>query len=78
MDTAKIGLYTLYWIALLGGGVLILCDQYFWGAIVRAMLMPILGVYMFVSLRPTHSLKSPQLFFFCGYLICQESLLTQT
>ena len=57
MDTAKIGLYTLYWIALLGGCVLILCDQYFWGAIVRAMLMPILGVYMFVSLRPTHSLK---------------------
>jgi len=55
METAKIGLYLLYWVALLTGCFLIFEEEYFTASLLRAALMPILAIYLYVSLKPTHS-----------------------
>ncbi len=55
MDRAKTLIFLLYWVVLITGCILIF-EEYYWAAsIVRVLLMPVLGAYLFVSLKPTHS-----------------------
>jgi len=63
MEAAKTWLFFTYWFALLAGSLLIYNEQYFIASIVRVALMPILALYLFASLKPTHS-QSLKFFFF--------------
>ena len=63
MESSKTWLFFLYWFALLASSLLIYNEQYFIASIVRVALMPVLALYLFVSLKPTHS-QSLKVFFF--------------
>ncbi len=55
MDYAKKGLFAFYWVMLIVCCLLIYQQQLLYASIVRATLMPILFVYLLVSLKRTHS-----------------------
>jgi len=65
MEAAKTWLFFLYWVVLIAGSLLIFSEQYFLASIVRVMLMPVLAIYLFVSLKPTHS-RTLKIFFFAA------------
>ena len=68
MDSAKTMLFFLYWAFLIAGGVLIFEECFLAASIVRALLMPVLSVYLYYSLKPTHS-KALKLFFLAAIFL---------
>ena len=55
MESLKPLLQLLYWIVLLAGCIMLFNANYLLASILRDTLMPILVIYLFVSLKPTHS-----------------------
>jgi len=55
MGSAKGLLQLLYWIVLLAGCIILFNANYLLSSILRDLLMPILVIYLFASLKPTHS-----------------------
>ncbi len=68
MDSAKTLLFFLYWAVLITGGILIFEECFFAASIIRALLMPVLSVYLYFSLKPTHS-KVLKLYFAAAILL---------
>jgi len=68
MDSAKTMLFFLYWAFLIAGGVLIFEECFLAASIVRALLMPVLSVYLYYSLKPTHS-KALKLYFLAAIFL---------
>ena len=67
MENVKTGLFVLYWIVLLSGCFFFFDDDFLVASIIRASLMPILAVYLYVSLKPTHS-QLLKIYFFLALL----------
>ncbi len=65
MESVKGLLQLLYWIVLLAGCILLFNANYLLASILRDILMPILVVYLFVSLKPTHS-RTLKTYFLCA------------
>ncbi len=55
MDSARTLIFLLYWIMLITGCVLIFEEYFLAASIVRALLMPVLGLYLYLNIKPTHS-----------------------
>ena len=68
MEAAKTWLYLLYWVAIAIGGYFFFDENFFIGSLMRAALMPILAVYLYVSLKPTHSITL-KFYFFAAILV---------
>ena len=65
MENAKTSLLVLYWIVLLTGCYFFFDEDFLTASIIRASLMPILAIYLSVSLKPTHS-QFLKIFFFAA------------
>ncbi len=63
MEAAKTWLFFIYWFILLIGSLLIYNELFVVASVFRAILMPILALYLYVSLKPTHS-RTLKVFFF--------------
>ena len=68
MEAAKTWLYLLYWVAIAVGGFFFFDENFFIGSLMRAALMPILAVYLYISLKPTHSITL-KIYFFAAILV---------
>ena len=63
MDSAKTLTFLLYWIVLITGCILVFEENLYAASIIRAALMPVLGVYLYVNLKPTHSQRLIRFFY---------------
>ena len=55
MESTKIFIQLFYWVLLLLGCAFVFNENYYWASILRDALIPILLLYFFLSLKPTHS-----------------------